>query len=71
MKTQKSIKSNKAGDLVVDVVVIGGGAGLAAAIAAAENGMKASRRGQPWASRRGHPLKGQMIIKEKRDADKK
>lgn len=47
MKTQKSIKSNKAGDLVVDVVVIGGGAGLAAAIAAAENGMKASRRGQP------------------------
>lgn len=40
MKTQKSMKSNKAGDLVVDVVVIGGGAGLAAAIAAAENGMK-------------------------------
>lgn len=37
MKTQKSIKSNKAGDLVVDVVVIGGGAGLAAAIASAEN----------------------------------
>jgi fumarate reductase flavoprotein subunit len=39
MKTQKSIKSKKAGDLVVDVVVIGGGAGLAGALSAAENGM--------------------------------
>jgi fumarate reductase flavoprotein subunit len=39
MKTQKSIKFNKAGDLVADVVVIGGGAGLAAAVAAAEKGM--------------------------------
>jgi fumarate reductase flavoprotein subunit len=39
MKTQKRIRSNKAVDLVADVVVIGGGAGLAAAIAAAEKGM--------------------------------
>ena len=40
MKTQKTNKSNKSDDLVADVVVIGGGAGLAAAIAAAEKGVK-------------------------------
>jgi len=40
MKTQRTKKSGKSDDLVADVVVIGGGAGLAAAIAAAEKGMK-------------------------------
>jgi fumarate reductase flavoprotein subunit len=40
MKTQKNKKTNKSNDVVADVVVIGGGAGLAAAIAAAEKGVK-------------------------------
>jgi fumarate reductase flavoprotein subunit len=40
MKTQKTNKPNKSDDLAADVVVIGGGAGLAAAVAAAEKGVK-------------------------------
>jgi len=40
MKTQKTEKSVKSDDLIGDVVVIGGGAGLAAAVAAAERGMQ-------------------------------
>ena len=40
MKTQRTKKFDKSVDLVADVVVIGGGAGLAAAIASAEKGMK-------------------------------
>lgn len=40
MKTQKTKKLKKSDDLVADVLVIGGGAGLAAAIASAEKGMK-------------------------------
>jgi fumarate reductase flavoprotein subunit len=39
MKTLKNKRLKKPDDLVADVVVIGGGAGLAAAIAAAEKGM--------------------------------
>jgi fumarate reductase flavoprotein subunit len=40
MKTQKTNKSSKSHNMVADVVVIGGGAGLAAAIAAAEKDVK-------------------------------
>lgn len=40
MKRQKTKNTAKSGDLFTDVVVIGGGAGLAAAIAAAEKGVK-------------------------------
>lgn len=40
MKTQKTKKFKKSDDPVADVVVIGGGAGLAAAIASAEKSMK-------------------------------
>jgi fumarate reductase flavoprotein subunit len=40
MKTQETRKFVKSDDLIADVVIIGGGAGLAAAIAAAEKGMK-------------------------------
>ena len=39
MKTQKTKMLKKSDDLVADVVVIGGGAGLAAAIASAEKGI--------------------------------
>ena len=42
MKTKKTKEFNKFDDLIADVVVIGGGAGLAAAIAAAEKGMRVS-----------------------------
>ena len=40
MKTQRIDRSNKSADLAADVVVIGGGAGLAAAVAAAEKDAK-------------------------------
>ena len=40
MKTQQPKKSSKSENLVADAVIIGGGAGLAAAIAAAEKGVK-------------------------------
>ena len=40
MKTQKPNRSDKPRNLAADVVIIGGGAGLAAAVSAAENGAR-------------------------------